>query len=47
MSKHQLTYLDLHPAPVQDKEPSTLAIWAGAAMALVALYAVTLFLFTM
>lgn len=47
MSKHQLTYIDLHPQPVETKEPSTLAIWAGAAMALVALYVVTIFLFTM
>lgn len=47
MSKHQLTYIDLHPAPVRDKEPSAIAIWAGAALALVALYAVTVFLFTM
>lgn len=47
MHKHQLTYVDLHPAPVQAKEPSTLAIWAGAALALVALYAVTVFLFTL
>ncbi len=47
MSKHQLTYIDLHPQPVESKEPSTLAIWAGAALALVAVYAVTVFLFSM
>lgn len=47
MSKHQLTYVDLHPQPVETREPSTLAIWAGAAMALVAVYAVTVFLFTL
>lgn len=47
MSKHQLTYVDLHPQPVETKEPSTIAIWAGAALALVAVYAVTIFIFTM
>jgi hypothetical protein len=47
MNRHQLTYIDLHPAPVEAKEPSTLAIVAGAALALVAVYAVTLFLFTL
>lgn len=47
MSKHQLTYIDMYPEPVEVKEPSVLAIWAGAAMALVAAYAVTLFFFSM
>lgn len=47
MSKHQLSYIDLHPQPVEAKEPSTLAIWAGAALVLVAVYAVTVFLFTL
>ena len=47
MNKHQLTYIDLHPEPVNTSEPSTLAIWAGAALALVAVYVVTLFLFTL
>lgn len=47
MNRHQITYIDLRPHPVQDKEPSTLAIWAGAALALVAVYAVTVFLFSM
>ena len=46
MNKHQLTYIDLHPAPV-DREPSALAIWAGAALALIALYLLTVFLFTL
>jgi hypothetical protein len=46
MNKHQLTYIDLHPQPV-DREPSTLAIWAGAALALIALYLLTVFLFTL
>lgn len=47
MNKHQLTYIDLHPPPVQAKEPSTLAIWAGAALVLVAVYAIAIFLFTL
>ena len=47
MNRHQLTYIDLHPAPVDTREPSTLAIWAGAALALVAVYVVTLFVFTL
>jgi len=46
MNKHQLTYIDMYPAPV-DREPSALAIWAGAALALIALYLITLFLFTL
>jgi hypothetical protein len=46
MSKHKLTYIDLYPAPV-DREPSALAIWAGAALALIALYLLTVFLFTL
>ena len=47
MNRHQLTYIDMYPQPVEVKEPSTLAIWAGAAQALVAVYVVTLFLFTL
>lgn len=46
MNKHQLTYIDMYPAPV-DREPSALAIWAGAALALIALYLLTVFLFTL
>jgi hypothetical protein len=46
MNKHKLTYIDLYPAPV-DREPSPLAIWAGAALALIALYLLTVFLFTL
>ncbi len=46
MHRHQLTYIDLHPAPV-DRDLSPLAIWAGAALALIALYLLTVFLFTL
>lgn len=45
-SRHTLRYIDLHPAPV-DREPSPLAIWAGAALALIAVYLITVFLFTL
>jgi hypothetical protein len=46
MNRHQLTYIDLHPEPIQ-REPSSVAIWAGAAFVLVALYCVTVFLFSL
>ena len=47
MNKHQLTYIDMYPQPVTQHEPSGLMIWAGAAVALVALYCVTVFLFSL
>ena len=46
MHRHQLTYIDLHPAPV-DREPSALAIWAGAALALIAVWLITVFVFSL
>lgn len=46
MNRHQLTYINLHPEPVE-REPSTLATVAGAAVALVALWCVTVFLFSL
>jgi hypothetical protein len=46
MNRHALNYIDLHPAPIE-REPSTLAIVAGAAFALVALWCVTVFLFSL
>lgn len=46
MSKHSLHYLDLYPEPVE-REPSTLAIFAGAALALAALWCATVFLFSL
>lgn len=45
-SCHALRYVDLHPEPVE-REPSTFAILAGAALALVALRCVTVFLFSL
>lgn len=47
MNRHSLTYIDLHPEPVKAEEPSTLAIVAGAAFALGALYLLTVFLFSL
>lgn len=47
MNRHQLTYIDLHPEPIEQRESSTLAIWCGAALALVALWCITVFLFSL
>lgn len=47
MNHHGLTYIDLHPEPVDTREPSPLMIWAGAAFALGALYPLTVFLFSL
>ena len=44
-SRHALHYVDLHPEPVE-REPSTLAIFAGALLALVALWIVCVFAFS-
>jgi hypothetical protein len=46
MNRHALTYIDLHPEPIE-REPSTLAIWAGAAFALLAVYLLTVFAFSL
>ena len=46
MNRHALTYIDLHPQPLE-REPSPLAIVAGAAFTLVALWAITVFLFSL
>ena len=47
MNRHSLTYIDLHPEPVKAEEPSTFAIWLGAAFALGALYLLTVLLFSL
>jgi hypothetical protein len=46
MNKHQLTYIDMHPQPVE-REPSTLAIWAGAAVLMLTLWALTFIVFSL
>ena len=40
-SQHNLTYIDLYPAPV-DQDPPAWVIWAGAALALAGVYIVIL-----
>lgn len=47
MNRHALHYLDLHPEPVDTREPSPFLIWAGAAFALGALYLLTVFAFSL
>lgn len=46
MNRHSLTYIDLHPEPVE-REPGPLTIVAGAAFALFALWCATVFLFSL
>jgi hypothetical protein len=45
MTKHRLHYIDMRPKPLA-KEPSPVAVWLGAAIALAALYLVTVILFS-
>ena len=47
MNRHNLHYIDLHPEPLKAEEPSPLMIWAGAALALLALWLITVFLFSL
>lgn len=47
MNRHQLTYIDLHPEPVNTSEPSTLAVWLGAAVVFGGLYLLTIVLFSL
>ena len=46
MNRHSLHYLDLNPQHVE-REPGPLAVFAGAALALFALWCVTVFLFSL
>ena len=46
MNRHQLTYIDLHPEPIEP-EPTGFAVFCGAVVILVALYCVTVFLFSL
>ena len=47
MNRYTLHYIDLHPEAVKTDEPSTLAIWAGAALAMLVIWAVTFLAFTL
>lgn len=46
MNRHSLTYIDLHPQPVQ-REPGPIRIWCGAALALLAVWCLTVFFFSL
>jgi hypothetical protein len=46
MNRHALTYIDMHPQTLE-REPHPVAIVAGAAFALVALWVITVFLFSL
>ena len=46
MNRHRLTYIDLHPQPLE-REPHPVAIVAGAALAAFALWALTFVLFSL
>jgi hypothetical protein len=48
MNRHRLTYVDLHPEALgREKPPHPLALIAGAAVALIALYLLTVFAFSL
>ena len=47
MNRHSLTYIEMYPEPVKTDEPHPLAILAGAALALLAFWCVTVFLFSL
>jgi hypothetical protein len=46
MNKHRLHYIDMRPQPLAKPEPSPVAVWLGAAIALAALYLLTIVLFS-
>ena len=47
MNRHALHYIDLHPQPLRQREPGPIRIWCGAALALLALWCVTVFVFSL
>lgn len=46
MNRHALTYIDLHPEPV-NTEPSGFRIWAGAALCVLIVWALTFLAFSL
>lgn len=46
-SNHKLTYIELYPEPLNTEEPSGAKVINGAFFAAVALYCVTVFLFSL
>lgn len=47
MNRHQLTSIDMYPEPIDTREPSTLALWLGAAIVVGGLYLLTVVLFSL
>lgn len=49
VTRHRLTYIDMHPQPLerQERDPSPLALIAVAALLLVTLWVLILVLFTL
>lgn len=47
MNRHSLTYIDLHPQPLRQREPGPIRIVGGAALALLAVWCLTVFLFSL
>lgn len=46
MNRHSLHYIDLHPEPIRQDPPDWLII-PGAALALIAVWLITVFLFSL
>lgn len=46
MNRHSLHYIDLHPEPIRQDPPDWLII-LGAALAAIAVWLITVFLFTL
>lgn len=47
MNRHALTYIEMYPQPVKTDEPHPLTIWAGAAVFMLALWALTVCFFSL
>lgn len=47
LDRYALTYIDMYPELVNPGEPSTLVIVAGAGVALIGVYLITVFLFSL
>lgn len=47
MNRHALTYIELHPEPLNTGEPSGFAIWAGAAVCALTVWGVVFLAFSL
>lgn len=47
MNRHALTYIEMYPEPVNTAEPSGFAIWAGAALCVLIVWALTFCAFSL